>query len=209
LIAVIDYGAGNLKSVDKAFAKIGVKCKVTSDPDEALRADGLVLPGVGAFGETMQSLSEIGMIPAIKEFIGTGKPFLGICLGLQVLFSESEEVFGGEAGLPKGLDLVGGRVVRFPQSLKVPQIGWNQLTFNKNCPLFKGINDGAFAYFVHSYYVVPDDPKIVACSSDYGLNFTAGIWKDNIYAVQFHPEKSSAVGLSMLKNFGELVDKCS
>ena len=206
MIAIIDYGMGNLRSVEKGFQKIGVDVTVTNSPVMVSKADAVVLPGVGAFKDCMRELTNLELIDAVADSIKKGKPYLGICLGLQVLFSESEEF-----GKCRGLDVLRGSVVKFeftPQkTLKVPHMGWNEIKIQKKNPLFKGIPEKSYFYFVHSYYVVPEDKSIIATTTDYGIEFTSSIWKDNIFAVQFHPEKSQAVGLQVLKNFGEIVKK--
>lgn len=205
MIAVIDYGVGNLRSVAKAFEYIGQTVMVTADPEKVLEADKVVLPGVGAFGKSMEQLERSGMVPVVKAVIASGRPFLGICLGLQMLFEESCEIFGGrETGYP-GLGILPGKVLRFEAAdLKVPQIGWNQIRKTQDNPLWQGVPDGSYVYFVHSYYVKPEDSKVVACTTGYGIEYCSGINTGNLFAVQFHPEKSSAVGLQMLKNFGTL-----
>jgi glutamine amidotransferase len=201
MIAIIDYGMGNLRSVEKGFLRVGVDVMVTSDPEEVEMADGIVLPGVGAFRDCMRELKNLSLVDTIVDSIKKGKPYLGICLGLQVLFSESEEF-----GRCRGFDILSGRVVRFKvDDLKVPHMGWNQIRIRKDNPLLRGIEDNAYFYFVHSYYVVPDDESIISTTTDYGTEFTSMIWKDNIYAVQFHPEKSQRMGLQMLRNFGDVV----
>jgi glutamine amidotransferase len=208
MIAIIDYGAGNLGSVHKAFRYIGADVQVTADPAVAARADALVLPGVGAFCSCMQGLAGAGMEQATREFIETGRPFLGICVGLQMLFESSEE-----RGASPGLGVLPGRVVRFSfepgaesagPRLKVPHIGWNALAFDPAAPLFQGLEQGARAYFVHSYYPRPADESIVAATSDYGGAFCCAVRKDNVHATQFHPEKSGAVGIQILRNFASL-----
>jgi len=205
-IVIIDYGMGNLRSVQKAFEKVGCHAVVSADPKIAAQADKLVLPGVGAFRDCMRNLTEGGFVAPIKAHIGTGKPFLGICLGLQLLFTESEEF-----GRHRGLGIIPGKVVRFPacareggEPLKVPHMGWNRIAIRRAAPLYQGVPDGSFVYFVHSYYVVPDDPEVIATETGYGRPFCSSIWRDNVMATQFHPEKSQAVGLRMLKNFGAL-----
>jgi len=204
MIAIIDYGMGNLRSVEKGFQKVGVDVTVTNSPVMVGKADAVVLPGVGAFKDCMRELTNLELVDAVADSIKKGKPYLGICLGLQVLFSESEEF-----GKCRGLDVLRGKVVKFEfnplQTLKVPHMGWNEIKIQKNSPLFKGISGESYFYFVHSYYVVPEDKSIIATTTDYGIEFTSSIWKDNIFAVQFHPEKSQAVGLQVLKNFGEIV----
>jgi glutamine amidotransferase len=206
MIAIIDYGMGNLRSVQKAFEKVGYEARVTSDPQVVLEAERIVLPGVGAFRDCIRNLEEGGFIEPILRVIREGRPFLGICLGLQLLFTESEEF-----GLHRGLDVIPGRVVRFAdglkdgdEDLKVPHMGWNQLAVKRRPPALAGIPDGANFYFVHSYYVKPDDPSVVATTTDYGGEFCSSVWKDNIVATQFHPEKSQEKGLAILKNFGEM-----
>jgi glutamine amidotransferase len=204
MIAVVDYGMGNLRSVEKGLLHVGADARVVTDAKDIDDADGIVLPGVGAFRDCMQNLSDQGLIDAIKRNIEKGKPFLGICLGLQVLFSES-----GEFGHSKGLDVFKGTVPRFPESeLKVPHMGWNSIKIQKpDNPLLKGVPDGSFVYFVHSYYVAPEDRSIVATATDYGIEFTSMVWSGNLFATQFHPEKSQNIGLQILKNFGEFVSK--
>ncbi len=210
MIAIVDYDMGNLRSVHKAFDAVGASSVVTRDRKTIKEASHVVLPGVGAFGDCMANLERYGLIDPIRRAVAEGKPFLGICLGLQVLFAESEEF-----GLHKGLGLVPGRVVRFPfgegagrvartgreAALKVPHMGWNDLTVKKPAPPLEGVEDGAFAYFVHSYYVVPEDPSIASTVTSYGIDFVSSIWRDNVFACQFHPEKSQAVGLRIIRNF--------
>jgi glutamine amidotransferase len=207
MISIIDYGMGNLRSVEKGFLKVGVNVKVTSRPEDIESADGVVLPGVGAFKDCMKELKNLDLIEATVNAIKKGKPYLGICLGLQVLFSESEEF-----GKCRGLDIFRGKVVKFEfgiqsqeSGLKIPQMGWNVINIRKDNPLYEGIPDKSYFYFVHSYYVAPDEENIVATTTDYGVEFTSSVWKDNIFAVQFHPEKSQALGLQLLKNFGNIV----
>jgi len=199
MIAIIDYGMGNLRSVQKAMEKNGADAHITQDPELIARADKLVLPGVGAMLPAMEKLQDLGLTDVIRKFIETGKPFLGICLGLQLLFEKSSE--GGEN---VGLNLFRGTVERFNQ-LKVPHMGWNQLQIkSKNCPLWKGVEDGANVYFCHSYYANPADTTTIASTTPYGPDFTSAIWKGNVFAVQFHPEKSQDVGLKILENFIKL-----
>ncbi len=201
MIAIIDYGSGNLRSVEKGFLKVGVKTVVTNKPEIIDKADGVVLPGVGAFKDCMRELTSLKLREAVVDAIRKGKPYLGICLGLHVLFSESEEF-----GKCKGLDVFSGKVVRFPESrLKVPHMGWNEIQIQKRNPLLEGIADREYFYFVHSFYIIPDDDFIISTTTDYGINFTSMIWKDNVFATQFHPEKSQRVGLNILKNFGKIV----
>lgn len=206
MIAIIDYGMGNLRSVQKGFEKVGFEAVVTSDPRVVLEADRVVLPGVGAFRDCMRNLEEGGFVEPILKVISEGRPFLGICLGLQLLFTESEEF-----GIHKGLDLIKGRVIRFPEGmteggekLAVPHMGWNQLNFKRSLPVFSGLEEGTNVYFVHSYYVKPDDDSVVAATTNYGLDFCSSIVRDNLVATQFHPEKSQNSGLRILKNFGEM-----
>jgi imidazole glycerol-phosphate synthase subunit HisH len=209
MIAIIDYGMGNLRSVQKGFERMGHEAVVTSDAKTILSASKVVLPGVGAFPDCMRNLREYGLIDAVHKSISSGKPFLGICLGLQLLFTESEEF-----GISKGLDIIKGRVVRFkgpafynPQStidnLKVPHMGWNSISIKRRPPALQDVPEGSHVYFVHSFHVVPEDKGVIATTTPYGFEFVSSIWKDNIFASQFHPEKSQSVGLSILKRFGE------
>jgi glutamine amidotransferase len=200
MIAIVDYGMGNLKSVEKGFKKVGVDARVTANAREISDADAIVLPGVGAFRDCVRNLTNLSLTAAINKSIQSGKPYLGICLGLQVLFSESEEF-----GTCKGLDVFRGKVVRFRIKEKVPHMGWNNVHVSRRPPIFDGIEDNSFFYFVHSFYIVPEDSGIVAGTTDYGVNFTSMIWKDNVIATQFHPEKSQELGLKLLKGFGEFV----
>ncbi|MDF0676832.1 MAG: imidazole glycerol phosphate synthase subunit HisH [Nitrospira sp.] len=199
MIAIIDYGMGNLRSVSKAFEAVGHQAMVTRDAATIQNASHVVLPGVGAFGDCMANLQQYGLIESIKDAIQSGKPFLGICLGFQLLFTESEEF-----GKHEGLDIFPGKVCAFPkdQSLKVPHMGWNQVQIQRPCPLFEGIADGAHWYFVHSFFVDPGDKQVTATTTTYGIPFTSSIWKDNVVACQFHPEKSQSSGLRLMKNFG-------
>lgn len=201
MISIIDYGAGNVESVRKAFEYIGCECAVTSDAERILSSDGAVLPGVGSFGDCMQQLERTGLIPVVKEFAQSGKPFLGICLGLQLLFEESEE----SAGV-SGLSFFPGRVVRFPadNGLKIPHIGWNSIKLNEGCPLFEGLSEDTYVYFVHSYYLKSARADIVAATTEYGCEFHSAVWSGNVFATQFHPEKSGSAGLRMLRNFASL-----
>jgi glutamine amidotransferase len=203
MIAIVDYGMGNLKSVEKGFKKLGVDARIISEPSAVDNAKGIVLPGVGAFKDCVKNLTDTKLAGSIMRSIAKGKPFLGICLGLQVLFTESDEF-----GRCKGFDIFRGKVICFPKSdLKVPHIGWNTLNIIKKPPILDGIEDKSYFYFVHSFYVVPESKEIVACTTDYGITFTSMIWKDNIFAVQFHPEKSQESGLKVLKGFGEFVKR--
>ena len=201
MIAIIDYDAGNIKSVEKAFNHFGCGVFVTRDAKEILASDKVILPGVGSFGDAMNQLEKYDLIGVIKDFAATGKPFLGICLGLQLLFEESEESPG-----VSGLSLLKGKILRFPdkEGFKIPQIGWNSLELKNKGRLFKGIEDGSFVYFVHSYYLKAEDPSIVTATSQYAARVDASVESGNIFACQFHPEKSSDVGLAMIKNFIDL-----
>ncbi|HKT33241.1 MAG TPA: imidazole glycerol phosphate synthase subunit HisH [Nitrospira sp.] len=199
MIAIIDYGMGNLRSVWKAFEFVGHKAVVTRDPAAIKEADRVVLPGVGAFGDCMANLERFGLVDLIRWTIRSGKPFLGICLGLQLLFTESEEF-----GVHKGLNIIPGKVRKFAldHALKIPHMGWNQVHVQRDCPLFSDIANDSEWYFVHSYFVDPADPLVTATTTTYGVPFVSTIWKDNIVACQFHPEKSQSVGLRLIKNFG-------
>ena len=200
MIALIDYGAGNLRSVHKALKYVGADVRVVTRPDEIGDAHALVLPGVGAFDDCINALRKQELLEASLQFIKTGRPFLGICVGYQALFERSEEFNSCAAGLC----LFGGPVVRFKDAhgLKVPQIGWNQIEIRRpTCPIFKGIDSGSYVYFVHSFYPQVQDPDIIATETVYGQRFASAAWKDNVYATQFHPEKSQRVGLQVLSNF--------
>ena len=204
MIVIVDYGMGNLKSVQNAFAKIGYKTVITDNPNLIKEADAIVLPGVGAFRDAIKCLKDKKIDKELTNAIKAGKPFLGICLGMQLLFSFSEE-----GGLFDGLNIIPGRVKKFPASVKCPHLGWNKIKLTNHDnhhinPIFKNVRDESYFYFVHSYYCEVDDPKIIYSTTDYGLFFSSSIWKDNLYGVQFHPEKSSRQGLKILKNFGEL-----
>lgn len=201
MVAIIDYGAGNILSVQKALNYIGCDNKVTSDAAEILAADGAILPGVGSFGDAMDNMIVRGLADAVKKFASSGKPFLGICLGLQVLFERSQESDG-----VKGLSILSGEVRRFPghMGLKIPHIGWNSIEYNRECPIFKGIGQNPYVYFVHSYYLNANDQNVVAAKSDYGIKFHSAVWNGNVFATQFHPEKSGSVGLQILRNFVDL-----
>ncbi len=210
MIVIVDYGMGNLRSVHKALERVGFPAVVTQDPSLIGRADGMVLPGVGAFKMAMENLEQLRLIDPILEFIRSGKPFLGICLGLQLLFSESEEF-----SLCRGLDVFSGKVIRFPfslpgaplakDSLKVPHMGWNSVRIRNRGRALEGIEEGTHFYFVHSYFPVPQDPEIIATTTDYGGEFASSVGKGNLFACQFHPEKSQSAGLRILRNFGRLV----
>ena len=198
MIAVIDYDAGNIKSVEKALLSLGQSAVITREPEDILKADGVVLPGVGAFGDAMEKLHAYGLVPVIRRCVEQNKPFLGICLGLQILFESSEESPG-----VKGLEILKGRVVRLPEEagLKIPHIGWNDLRFPNQGRLFRGIPEGAYVYFVHSYYLIAEDAGIVTATTEYGADIHASVEKGNVFACQFHPEKSSEIGLRILRNF--------
>ncbi|WP_447599308.1 imidazole glycerol phosphate synthase subunit HisH [Nitrospira sp. Nam80] len=208
MIAIIDYGMGNLRSVHKALDAVGHRAVITRDARVIADASHLVLPGVGAFGDCMANLLRYDLTYPIVRAIRSGKPFLGICLGLQLLFTESNEF-----GFHKGLDVIPGRVTRFPSSagssksvaadLKIPHIGWNRIEITRPAPIFSGVSSGVYCYFVHSYFVTPEDAGLAASYTEYGISFVSSIWKDNVVACQFHPEKSQRVGLQLLKNFGD------
>jgi len=197
MIAVVDYDAGNVKSVEKAIEKLGAKHILTSDPEEIRKADAVILPGVGNFGDCVGKLQERGLDIALKEYAASGKPFLGICVGLQLLFDESEESPG-----VKGLGILPGKIKRFPGSaeLKVPQIGWNDIVESKG-RLLEGIEKETYFYFVHSFYLECEDPSIVTSRTEYGITYDSSVEKGNVFATQFHPEKSSDAGLKVLSNF--------
>ncbi|MFZ5996334.1 MAG: imidazole glycerol phosphate synthase subunit HisH [Nitrospirota bacterium] len=213
MIAIVDYGMGNIRSVEKGFIKVGARVKVTSDPKVIADAKGVVLPGVGAFKDCMANLDKLSLLDVITREIAKGKPYLGICLGLQILFAESEEF-----GFCKGMNVLRGKVVKFRfdgnqqsavsnQQLKIPHMGWNTARLIRKPPIFGGIDDQSYFYFVHSYYVVPEDEGVIAARTDYGVDFVSMVWKDNIFATQFHPEKSQDLGLKILKGFSEFVTK--
>ena len=205
MIALIDYGSGNLRSVHKALLKVGADVRIVQRPEEMADARAVVLPGVGAFDDCINALRKQELLDACKAFITSGRPFLGICVGYQALFERSEEFNSCAAGL----GVFQGAVVRFSEShgLKIPQIGWNQLeNLNPECPLFRGIKNGEYVYFVHSFFPKPVDPSIIASRTVYGETFASAIWRDNVFATQFHPEKSQKVGLQLLMNFVEFAD---
>ena len=199
IIALIDYGMGNLRSVEKALEKVGGKPKLATSVNDLEGADRIVLPGVGAFGDTVDNLRKLGLFETLRDKILGGIPYLGICLGLQILFTSSEE-----KGDHKGLDIFKGTIRRFPEGQPVPHIGWNQVFYTKKDRLFSEIPSGSFYYFVHSYYVDSVDSNIILTETDYGIRYTSSISKNNIWGVQFHPEKSQDMGLRLLKNFVEL-----
>ncbi len=198
MISIVDYGMGNLRSVKKAFEGLGFSATVTRDLEEILNSDGLVLPGVGAFGDCMKNLLEYELVGAIEKFIKKGKPFLGICLGLQLLFEESEE-----SPDSRGLGILKGKVVKFPinKGLKVPHMGWNQVDIEGELSITRGIPRRSWFYFVHSYFPEPEDKSVTFGRTQYGIEFSSAIQKENIFACQFHPEKSSTIGLRVLENF--------
>jgi len=196
MIVIVDYGMGNLRSVEKALQKVGAEVIVSRDPDDVRRAERIVLPGVGAFGDAMANLEKRGLVEVIKSEVAAGKPFLGICLGLDLLFEESDE-----HGLHRGLGLLPGRVELLSTDLKIPQIGWNQISIRKESRLLEGIPDGSSFYFVHSYAVVPEAESDILCTTEYGCTFVSAVERGNVAAFQFHPEKSSSLGLNILRNF--------
>ncbi len=201
MVAIVDYDAGNIRSVEKAVKYLGKDCIVTDDSQQILKADHVILPGVGAFGDCMSHLNDRHLVDVLGEVKKRDIPFLGICLGLQLLFDDSEESEG-----VRGLGLLSGHIIRFPdrEDLKVPHMGWNSISFPRQGRLFKGIPEDSFVYFVHSYYLKADDPSIVTATCDYGLTFDASVESGNIFATQFHPEKSGVTGLAILKNFLEI-----
>ena len=201
MIAIIDYDAGNIKSVEKAMLLLGQEAKITRDKEEILNADKVILPGVGAFGDAMGKLRQYGLVEVIKEVVKKGTPFIGICLGLQLLFESSDETPGVE-----GLGILKGKILRIPEceGLKIPHMGWNSLKFPKEGRLFKGLAEDSYVYFVHSYYLAAEDESIVTATTDYSTLIHASVEQGNVFACQFHPEKSSDVGIQILKNFVEL-----
>jgi len=206
MIAVIDYDIGNLRSVQKAIAHVGGDAQLVRTPAELARAEKVVLPGVAAFGGAIEELRGLGLVEPLRKAITDGMPYLGFCLGLQMLFDVSFE-----NGEHEGLGILPGRVERFDfdpaeplHALSVPHMGWNQIRKKRPCPLLDGIDDGAYVYFAHSYHVVPDDESVVATTTEYGHEFVSAVWRDNVFATQFHPEKSQAVGLKLLENFVRL-----
>ncbi len=201
-IVIIDYGMGNLRNVQKGFEWIGFEARVTRNKREIERASAIVLPGVGAFKDCMGNLEKFGLIEPLLQSIQKGKPYLGICLGLQILFSESEEF-----GFQKGLDMIRGKVVKFKpdQEHKVPHMGWNGIEKKMEVPFLREIENGDFFYFVHSYHVVPEEPQWVSTLTNYGIPFVSSIWKENLFGTQFHPEKSQQKGLKILENFARSI----
>jgi glutamine amidotransferase len=201
MIVIVDYQMGNLRSVQKALEQVGHPAQISSDPAVIERAERVILPGVGAFGDAMAELRQRQLVPVIRQVIQRGTPFLGICLGLQLLFDVSYE-----DGQHEGLGILPGEVVRFelPEQFKVPHMGWNQVRRRRPVPLLEGIPDNAYFYFVHSYYVVPRDVECIALETEYGVTFCSMIWRDRLFATQFHPEKSQTHGLALLRRFAEL-----
>ncbi|HEY1600249.1 MAG TPA: imidazole glycerol phosphate synthase subunit HisH [Pirellulales bacterium] len=201
MIAIIDYGMGNLRSVQKGFEKVGHAATITSDPEQILSADRVILPGVGAFEDAMHELRARGLVEPVRQAAASGRPFLGICLGLQLLFDVSYE-----GGRHEGLGILAGEVVLFtpPAGYKVPHMGWNQLAVRRPTPILEGLSDSPYMYFVHSYYAVPQDRTVVAAEANYPEPFAAVVWRDNVFATQFHPEKSQHEGLQILRNFAGL-----
>jgi glutamine amidotransferase len=202
LIGIVDYGRGNLRSVEKALARLEFPAKIMTDAAELQKVDGIILPGVGAFADAMAALTENGWVESLCKYAASGRPFLGICLGMQILFEVGEE-----HGEHQGLGLLPGRVVRFPEGRKIPHMGWNTMHQENPSFLLKGIPKEAFFYFVHSYYAVPESSDVIVGSCDYGVRFPALVGRDNVWGAQFHPEKSSPWGLKLLENFGKWVDE--
>jgi len=205
VIALLDYGSGNLRSVHKALLKVGAQVRIAQRPEEMADARAVVLPGVGAFDDCIQAMDKQGLLEASRDFIQSGRPFLGICVGYQALFDKSEEFNSCAAGL----GIFQGKVVRFSSQngLKIPQIGWNQLEIvQPQCPLLRGVPSGSYVYFVHSFFPKPYNPAIIATRTTYGEVFASAVWRDNVFATQFHPEKSQKVGLQLLRNFVEIAE---
>ncbi len=202
MIVVVDYGMGNLRSVSKALETVGLDVKVSSEPKDVKDAKAIVVPGVGAFGDAIHNLERFGLLDEVLKSIEKGKPYLGICLGLQILFE-----YGYEFGEHEGLGVLKGKVIRFPEKegYKVPHMGWNQVWIKKEKGLYSGIKNGEFFYFVHSFYVVPEEESVIASTTDYSVNFCSAVQKENIWAVQFHPEKSQKSGLKLLQNFKDFI----
>lgn len=203
MIALLDYGSGNLRSVEKALRKVGADVSLVTRPEGMKDARAAVLPGVGAFDDCITAMQRQELLGGVRDFIASGRPFLGICVGYQALFEKSEEFNSCAAGL----NVFKGKVVRFQEQpgLKIPQIGWNQLEVSQpECPLFRGIGSGSYVYFVHSFFPRPEDASIIATRTDYGETFASAIWRDNVFATQFHPEKSQEIGLRLLRNFAAL-----
>jgi len=201
VLTVIDYGVGNLRSVHMALRRLGVEPTISGDPADVRRAKAIILPGVGAFGDSINNLRALGLEAPILGAIHDGVPFLGICVGLQLLFEVGEEM-----GEHRGLGVLAGRVRRFEGDLVVPHMGWNQIQQRRPVPLFDGVPDSSYAYFVHSYYVDPEEPEVIAATTDYGIDYASVVARDNLYAIQFHPEKSQDVGERILRNFLQAAD---
>jgi len=204
-MVVVDYGMGNLRSVENALSKLGYLVVVSKSPRLIKEAYGVILPGVGSFRDCMENLKKHHLLFPLREFIQTGRPFLGICLGMQVLFTESEEF--GKSG---GMNLIKGKVRQFSQNepMKIPHMGWNTVQIKKKSPILRDLQEGTYFYFVHSFYCIPDNEEVITTTTDYGGEFASSIWKDNILACQFHPEKSQEVGLKVLRQFAQLCEKC-
>ncbi|HEY5560800.1 MAG TPA: imidazole glycerol phosphate synthase subunit HisH [Clostridiaceae bacterium] len=200
MISIIDYGIGNLRSVQKALEYLKIKAVITSDEKVILRSDAIILPGVGAFPDAMKNISDNGIDKTLAIALTEGKPILGICLGMQLLFEESDEIIRTQ-----GLGFIKGKVKKLEGNIKVPHMGWNSINIKKNCPLLKGVEEGSFAYFVHSYYVQVEKEEDLNATTFYGSEITAVVSANNVYGVQFHPEKSGDAGMKILQNFGELV----
>jgi imidazole glycerol-phosphate synthase subunit HisH len=201
MIAIVDYGMGNLRSVTNAFRHLNAEITITRERAVIEGAKAIVLPGVGAFGKCVENLQAFGLFDVLKEQIAEGKPYLGICLGMQILLEGSEEAPGVE-----GMGVVKGQVVRFRGDMKIPHMGWNAITIRKQGPIFDNIPDGSYFYFVHSYYPAPTDEAVMATTTEYGVRFTSAIQRENVFASQFHPEKSQAIGLQLLRNFVNLCE---
>ncbi|GMT43457.1 MAG TPA: imidazole glycerol phosphate synthase subunit HisH [Deltaproteobacteria bacterium] len=202
MIVIVDYGRGNLRSVQKSLEKMRIACRISDKPDVIDSAEGIIFPGVGAFKDAMETLDDRGLRKPLKKYIASGKPFLGICLGLQLLFE-----YGTEYGKTKGLEIFKGKVVRFQsEKLRIPHMGWNRVHFDDS-PLFAGITQDSYFYFVHSYYAECEKDEDITAVTEYGCRFVSAVKKENVYAVQFHPEKSGENGLKIIKNFGEIVDE--
>ena len=203
MTVIVDYGMGNLRSVQKACIRMGLDAEISSDPDRIENASAVILPGVGAFGQAMENLRSLRLVEPLKRAAASGRPFLGICLGMQLLLETSEESFG--RGTISGLGVFPGTVRRFSSSLKIPQMGWNQMAAQKPDPLLQGVPKSSYVYFVHSYFVDPAEPMDILTTTEYGITFASSLARGPVYGIQFHPEKSSGVGMTILHNFGEIV----
>jgi glutamine amidotransferase len=199
-VAVVNYGVGNLRSIKQGLERSGVQVQITHDPTELRKSDAIVLPGVGAFAPAVKNL--MPLTDVVKDAVEAGRPILGVCLGLQLLFTRSSE-----GGSTRGLDLIMGDIVKFPDSVKIPQMGWNTIDFAQAHPLLEGVQDHSYVYFVHSYYPQPSDPEVIVATTEYGVKFPSMVAKKNLFATQFHPEKSSKTGLTILKNFVRIVKR--